>query len=145
MQQFLLQMAYWSDLKLEQSWSHAPKLKVSIHELQLESTSLKKKVKIKQWSQYMQSSILQMGKWSNATLNRDLWRDLLMIDHFEAIKHGLVFLWLIWLLYSLYYSYIKVLVDAAVHSEHEKIIKWDFKPGSVERSKRFIPKRVRPQ
>jgi hypothetical protein len=31
--------------KLEQSWSRAPKLKVSIDELQLESTSFKKKVK----------------------------------------------------------------------------------------------------
>jgi hypothetical protein len=31
-----------SDRKLEQSWSHAPKLKASIEELQLESTSLKR-------------------------------------------------------------------------------------------------------
>jgi hypothetical protein len=28
----------------------------------------------------------------------------------------------------------KVLVDAVLHSEHEKEIKCDFKPGSVERS-----------
>jgi hypothetical protein len=34
----------------------------------------------------------------------------------------------------LYYSYIKVLVDAAVHSEDGIVKKWDFKPGSVERS-----------
>jgi hypothetical protein len=34
----------------------------------------------------------------------------------------------------LYSSYIKVIVDAAVHSEDEKVIKCDFKPGSVERS-----------
>jgi hypothetical protein len=30
-------------------------------------------------------------------------------------------------------SIIKVLVDASVHSEHRKIIKCDFKPGSVDR------------
>jgi hypothetical protein len=34
----------------------------------------------------------------------------------------------------LYYSYIKVLVDAAVPSENGIVKKWDFKPGSVERS-----------
>jgi hypothetical protein len=34
----------------------------------------------------------------------------------------------------LYSSYIKVLVDAAIHSEDGKIIKCNFKPGSVERS-----------
>jgi hypothetical protein len=34
----------------------------------------------------------------------------------------------------LYYSYIKALVDAEIHSEHGKLIKCDFKPGSVERS-----------
>jgi hypothetical protein len=34
----------------------------------------------------------------------------------------------------LYSSYIKVQVDAAVHSEHGKVIKCDFKPGLVERS-----------
>jgi hypothetical protein len=34
----------------------------------------------------------------------------------------------------LYYSYIKVLVDAAVLSEDEIVIKWDFRLGSVERS-----------
>jgi hypothetical protein len=34
----------------------------------------------------------------------------------------------------LYSSCIKVLVDATVHSEDEKVIKCDFKPGSVERS-----------
>jgi hypothetical protein len=33
----------------------------------------------------------------------------------------------------LYYSYIKVLVDTAVHSELGKVIKCDFKPGSFER------------
>jgi hypothetical protein len=75
-----------------------------------------------------------MEKWSDATLNRDQWRDLLMIDPFEAIKHELIFLWLIWLVYSLNSSYIKVLVDAAVHSEHGKVMKSDFKPGSGERS-----------
>jgi hypothetical protein len=32
-----------------------------------------------------------MEKWSDATLNRDWWRDLLMIDDFEAIKHELIF------------------------------------------------------
>jgi hypothetical protein len=31
-------------------------------------------------------------------------------------------------------SIIQVLVDAAVHSEDEKVIKCDFKPGSVKRS-----------
>jgi hypothetical protein len=31
-------------------------------------------------------------------------------------------------------SIIQVLVDAAVYSEHGKLIKCDFKPGSVERS-----------
>jgi hypothetical protein len=36
--------------------------------------------------------------------------------------------------YEYYSSYIKTLVDAAVHSEHGKLIKCDFKPGSVERS-----------
>jgi hypothetical protein len=46
---------------LEQSWSHVPKFKVSIDELQLERTSLKKS-KIKQWLQYMQAPILQMEK-----------------------------------------------------------------------------------
>jgi hypothetical protein len=55
-----------------------------------------------------------------------------MIADFEAIKHELIFLWLIWLVYSLHSSYIKVLVDAAVYSEHGKVIKCDFKPGSVE-------------
>jgi hypothetical protein len=34
----------------------------------------------------------------------------------------------------LYYSYIKVQVDAAVTYKDEIVIKWDFKPGSVERS-----------
>jgi hypothetical protein len=34
----------------------------------------------------------------------------------------------------LHSSYIKVLVDRAVHFEPEKVIKYDFKPGSVERS-----------
>jgi hypothetical protein len=34
----------------------------------------------------------------------------------------------------LYSSCIKVLVDAAVHSEDGKVIKWDFKPRSMERS-----------
>jgi hypothetical protein len=36
--------------------------------------------------------------------------------------------------YQLYYSWIKILVDAAVHSEHGKVIQCEFKPGSVERS-----------
>jgi hypothetical protein len=49
MQKFLLRMAYSSDPKLEQTWSHAPTLKVPIAELQLENTSLKKVKKIKQW------------------------------------------------------------------------------------------------
>jgi hypothetical protein len=44
----------------------------------------------------------------------------LMIDHFEAIKHELIFLWLIWLVYSLQCSYKKILEDAAVDSEHDK-------------------------
>jgi hypothetical protein len=35
----------------------------------------------------MQAPILQMGKWSDATLNRNRWRSLLMFDHFDAIKH----------------------------------------------------------
>jgi hypothetical protein len=34
----------------------------------------------------------------------------------------------------LHYSYIKVSVDEAVHSELVKLIKCDFNPGSVERS-----------
>jgi hypothetical protein len=53
---------------------------------------------------------------------------------FEAIKHELIFAWSIWLIYSLYSSYIKVLIDEAVHSEHGKVTKCDFKSGSVERS-----------
>jgi hypothetical protein len=57
-----------------------------------------------------------------------------MIDHFEAIKHELIFSWLIWSVYSLWSSYIKTLVDAAVYSEHGKVIKGEFEPGSVERS-----------
>jgi hypothetical protein len=32
----------------------------------------------------------------------------------------------------LYFNDIKVLVDAAVYSEHGKVIKCDFKPGLVE-------------
>jgi hypothetical protein len=39
----------------------------------------------------MQAPIVHMKKWSDATLNWDRWRDLLMIDHFEAIKHELIF------------------------------------------------------
>jgi hypothetical protein len=44
----------------------------------------------------------------------------------------------------LYYSYTKVLVDAAVLSEEGIVKKWDFKPGSVERSisKRGISQQV---
>jgi hypothetical protein len=57
-----------------------------------------------------------------------------MIDHFEAIKHELIFLRLILLVCLLYSSYIKVLVNASIHSEHGKVIKCDFKPGLVERS-----------
>jgi hypothetical protein len=34
----------------------------------------------------------------------------------------------------LHYIYRRVLVDAIVHFEHEKVINCDFKPGSVERS-----------
>jgi hypothetical protein len=34
----------------------------------------------------------------------------------------------------LYSSYLKVLVYEAVNSEHGKVIKCDFKPGSVKRS-----------
>jgi hypothetical protein len=34
----------------------------------------------------------------------------------------------------LYYSYVKVLVNAAVPSEDGIVKKWDFKPESVERS-----------
>jgi hypothetical protein len=34
----------------------------------------------------------------------------------------------------LYYSQIKVIINEAVHSEHGKVLKHDFKPGSVERS-----------
>jgi hypothetical protein len=40
----------------------------------------------------MQAPILRMENCSDATLNRDRWRDLLKIDHFEAIKHELIFL-----------------------------------------------------
>jgi hypothetical protein len=40
----------------------------------------------------MQALIGHIEKLSDATLDRDRWRDLLMIDHFEAIKHGLIFL-----------------------------------------------------
>jgi hypothetical protein len=74
----------------------------------------------------MQALIVQMEKWSDAILNRDWWRDLLKIDHFEAIKHELIFLWLILLVYSLYSGYIKVLLDAAGHSEDGKVIKMRF-------------------
>jgi hypothetical protein len=35
----------------------------------------------------MKQFILNMHKQSNATLNRDRLRDLLMIDQLEAIKH----------------------------------------------------------
>jgi hypothetical protein len=34
----------------------------------------------------------------------------------------------------MYYRYLNVLTDAAVHSENGKVIKCDFKRGSVERS-----------
>jgi hypothetical protein len=34
----------------------------------------------------------------------------------------------------LYYNQIKILLDAVLHSERGKVIKCDFKPGSVERS-----------
>jgi hypothetical protein len=34
----------------------------------------------------------------------------------------------------LYSSYTEALEDAAVHSEHRKVIKCDFEPGSVSRS-----------
>jgi hypothetical protein len=54
-----------------------------------------------------------------------------MIDHFEAITHELIFLRLILLVYSLSSSHIKVLVDAAVHSELDQVIKCDFKPGFI--------------
>jgi hypothetical protein len=40
-----------------------------------------------------------------------------------------------------YSSYMKVLIDAAVHSELGKVIKCAFKSGSVERSI-DLPKRV---
>jgi hypothetical protein len=42
----------------------------------------------------------------------------------------------------LYYSYIKVIVDAIVPSEDGIVKKWAFKRGSVERSIRYVPKRV---
>jgi hypothetical protein len=89
--------------------------------------------------------LLQCTEIKHLSLNlclRDQWRDLLMIDHFEAIKQELIFLWLIWLVYSLHSSYIKVPVDVVVYSEHGKIIKYDFKPESVERSINQYQKRV---
>jgi hypothetical protein len=45
-----------------------------------------------------------------------------------------IFLSFISLVYLLYNSKIKVIIDAAVHSEHGKIIQCEIKPGSVERS-----------
>jgi hypothetical protein len=45
-----------------------------------------------------------------------------------------IFLLLIPSVYSLCYSKINAVVDAAVHSEHGKVIQCDFKPGSIERS-----------
>jgi hypothetical protein len=41
---------------------------------------------------------------------------------------------LISLVYQLSYSRVKDLVDAEVHSKHGKVIRYDFKPGSVKRS-----------
>jgi hypothetical protein len=40
----------------------------------------------------MQALIVYMEQCPNATLNRDRWRDLLMIDDFEAIQHKFLFL-----------------------------------------------------
>jgi hypothetical protein len=57
-------------------------------ELQLESISLK----IKTMVTVDAGTDWHIEKLSDATLDRDRWRDLLMIDHFEAIKHGLIFL-----------------------------------------------------
>jgi hypothetical protein len=50
-----------------------------------------------------------------------------------------LFIWNIYIylqlaIYSLYYSQVNIQVDAGVHSEHGKVIKSNFKPGSVERS-----------
>jgi hypothetical protein len=55
-----------------------------------------------------------------------------MIADVEVIKHELI-LFMISVVIILS-SCIKALVDAAVHSEDGKVIKCDFKPGSVERS-----------
>jgi hypothetical protein len=41
---------------------------------------------------------------------------------------------LILLVYLLYYIKIKVSIDAVVHFERVKVIKCDFKPGSIERA-----------
>jgi hypothetical protein len=38
----------------------------------------------------MQAPILQMEKWSDAILNQDRLRDLLMIAALEAIKHEVI-------------------------------------------------------
>jgi hypothetical protein len=39
----------------------------------------------------MQALIVHMEKQSDATLDRDRWRDLLVIDDFKAVKHELIF------------------------------------------------------
>jgi hypothetical protein len=38
------------------------------------------------------------------------------------------------LVYWMYYSQLEVLIDAAVHSEHGKLIRCDIKQGSIGRS-----------
>jgi hypothetical protein len=68
------------------------------------------------------------------TLSRDRSRDLFIISHCEAFKHG-AHLFIINITSILIVLYVnKVLKDAVVHSEHGKVIKCYFKPGSVERS-----------
>jgi hypothetical protein len=68
------------------------------------------------------------------TLNWDGLGDLLVFSHCEAFKQVAHYFIInnISTLYALYLN--KALVDSAVHSEHRKVIKCDFKPGSVERS-----------
>jgi hypothetical protein len=45
-----------------------------------------------------------------------------------------IFLSFISLVYLLYNSKIKAVIEAAVHSEHGKVIQCEIKPGSVEKS-----------
>jgi hypothetical protein len=38
-------------------------------------------------------------------------------------------------MYPLQFSEVKILVDAGAHSKHVQVIRWDIKPGSMEKSR----------